>query len=442
MSLIQPRVLKGFRDQLPSLAIPRHAMLEKISKVFTQFGYVPIETPALEYTEILLGKGSDETDKQLYRFEDQGGRDVALRFDLTVPLARFAAMHMNQLGAPFRRYHIAPVWRAEKPQRGRYREFTQCDFDIIGSTAPMSDAEIISIAHSIFSQLEIGHKIRINHRQVLGGFLSCCGADGKQTSVLRAIDKLEKLGEEVVREELKREADLQSEQIDKIFAFLNLSKEHSEAAALLGAAREFVKESESGTAGIDRLSAMNIALSEVISPENYMFDLSIARGLDYYTGVVFETMSSDRPDMGSICSGGRYDNLAGLYTKQELPGVGGSVGLDRTLAVLEEIGRIADKSSNATALLTLLDPGSEGKVMKIASELRKAGAAVEMYPEPSKLAKQLKYANRKGISFVIIAGSNELDRSCASIKDLDRGEQHDDIPLAELPVRLQTLVDA
>lgn len=440
MSLIQPRVLKGFRDQLPKLAIPRHAMLAAITKVFTRHGYVPIETPALEYADILLGKGGAESDKQLYRFEDQGGRDIALRFDLTVPLARFAAMHINELGTPFRRYHIAPVWRAEKPQRGRYREFTQCDFDIIGSMSALSDAEILAVIHAIFAELGIDHSIRVNHRQILNGFLAVCGAEGRETAILRIIDKLEKLGKDAVAGELQNAVGLTAQQSQSVFTFLELSNRHQQSSILLDEAAKLTAGSDAAQEGIGRLRDICRVLEETIDPRRYRIDLSIARGLDYYTGVVFETQSTDLPDIGSICSGGRYDDLAGLYSKRAIPGVGASVGLDRTLAVLEELGRIPDRNSTAEILLTLIEPGSEGRIMGLAKQLRAGGIAAELYPDCGKLGSQLKYADRAGIRWVIIAGGAELQNESISVKDLSTGEQHDGIPLAEAAERLRSML--
>ena len=421
--IIQPRILKGFRDLLPPAALGKQEMLDSIRKVFTLFGYMPIETPALEYSEILLGKGSEETDKQLFRFSDQGGRDVAMRFDLTVPLARFAAMHLNTLGVPFRRYHIAPVWRAEKPQRGRFREFTQCDFDILGSTSASSDAEIVQLIHSIFSELQIPVRIRINHRGLLGGILAVCGAQGREVAALRAIDKLEKLGKDVVSQELQQEAKLDASQIDSLFEMLEASTKNSSALETLAFFESRLADCESGLAGATRLNEIFTSMQEAGIDQQLALDTSIARGLDYYTGVVFETQSVDLPDIGSICSGGRYDNLTGVYSKKSHPGVGASVGLDRTLAALEELGVLSTRSSCALALLTRLDDNLDGARMKLASELRDAGISIEVYPEKSKLGAQLKYADRREIKLAIIAGDSEFKTQTFGVKHLDTGQQ-------------------
>ena len=421
--IIQPRILKGFRDLLPPAALGKQEMLDSIRKVFTLFGYMPIETPALEYSEILLGKGSEETDKQLFRFNDQGGRDVAMRFDLTVPLARFAAMHLNTLGVPFRRYHIAPVWRAEKPQRGRFREFTQCDFDILGATSASSDAEIVQLIHSIFSELKIPVRIRINHRGLLGGILAASGAQDREVAALRAIDKLEKLGRNIVSEELQKEAGLNANQIDSLFEMLEASTKSSSALETLEYFESRLADFENGLAGTIRLKEIFTSMQEAKMDQQIVLDTSIARGLDYYTGVVFETQSVDLPDIGSICSGGRYDDLTSVYSKKSHPGVGASVGLDRTLAALEELGVMSTRSSCALASLTRLDENLDGARMKLAAQLRSAGISIEVYPEKSKLGAQLKYADKRKIKFAIIAGSSEFETETFGIKNLDSGEQ-------------------
>ena len=415
-------------------------MINRIASVFASFGFAPIDTPALEYAEILLGKGSEETDKQLYRFKDQGDRDVALRFDLTVPLARFAAMHINELGTPFRRFHIAPVWRAEKPQRGRYREFIQCDFDIIGTTSVLADAEIVLLTSSIFKTLGVPALVRVNNRRVLNGFLESLNAREHSTSVLRAIDKLDKLGTDVVASELREFAKLNDAQIKSVFAFLELSSRAPSNVELLSELRSFLGKSELGLDGVSQLESVNIVLSECgLDDNNFRVDLAIARGLDYYTGTVLETSLVELPDIGSVCSGGRYDDLASLYTTKHLPGVGASVGLDRLLAAFEELKRLPDKSSTAEVLVTLLDAGTEGKCMSLASFLRAEGFAVEMYPELGRLGGQFKYADKKGIEFVIIAGAPNLQEGRCEVKHLSSGEQSSPLPFADVAPFIQRI---
>lgn len=423
---IEPKILKGFRDLLPGVALLREQMIRKLQDVFCSFGFSPIDTPALEYTEILLGKGSQETDKQMYRFNDNGGRDVALRFDLTVPLARFAAMHINELGTPFKRYHIAPVWRAEKPQRGRYREFFQCDFDTIGSTSPSVDAEVLCVVHQSLCALGIRHTVRLNNRKLLNGLVQSLNATEKSPAILRAIDKLDKLGAEVVTEELKTQAELHQTQIDRIFALLELSKSNYSSSELLVELSSVLADSPLALQGVQELETIAALLDATWSESDaWRIDPSIARGLDYYTGLVFETEFSDMPNIGSIASGGRYDNLAGLYSKKELPGVGGSIGLDRILGAYEELGRISENTSTAQVLVCVLDEGTESRLAALAQHLRASGLNVELYSEASKLGTQLKYANKKSIPFAVIAGSNELAAGKLNLKDLTSGEQTD-----------------
>ncbi len=438
--LIEPRILKGFRDYLPSITIARLEMIRKLERVFASFGFVPIDTPALEYAEILLGKGSDETDKQLYRFLDQGERDVALRFDLTVPFARFTAMHLNELAIPFKRFHIAPVWRAEKPQRGRYREFIQCDFDIIGTDSVLADAEIVAVIHRALTALEINHQIRINNRNLLNGLLQSLGAAGKSVPVLRAIDKLEKLGREVVHEELAREASLSSKQIEDIFTFLALSTEVGDNAHLIQSLRDRFQGNDQAVLGISQLETILSTLpSYEIQPELVRIDLSITRGLDYYTGTVYETTFLDLPGIGSICSGGRYDNLAQLYTKQRLPGVGTSIGLDRILGAFEELKRLAEKSATADVLIALVDEPSFAQAINLSTKIRNAGLNAEVYPEIGKLGAQLKYGSKKGIRYVIIAGEREVSNRVVSIKDLVTGTQTDNVPIGDVVSQLKVM---
>ena len=430
---IEPRVLKGFRDYLPNIAIARTEMISALQSAFSAFGFVPIDTPALEYSDILLGKGSDETDRQLFRFTDQGGRDVALRFDLTVPLARFAAMNINELGTPFRRYHIAPVWRAEKPQRGRYREFIQCDFDIIGTRSVLADAEIVGVIHFALNALKIDHKIRLNNRSVLNGFLAGLGKDQAATSVLRAIDKIDKLGEETVRRELSEQAGLNEKEIGGVFDFLTLSRAEAPRVEMVSELKKFFNGNDAALKGVDELSKILSVLSESgIGDDVCRIDLSIARGLDYYTGSVFETVMTEMPGIGSICSGGRYDNLAGLYTSRDLPGVGASIGLDRILGAYEALDKISGRTSTAAAFVTILDEGTEAACMKIANGLREGGVPTELALEVGKLGNQLKYAGKKGIAFAVIAGKTELEKKLCSVKNLNSGQQTDGVSFERL----------
>jgi histidyl-tRNA synthetase len=416
MSLIQPRTLKGFRDFLPSAMVPRERLMEVARSVYRRYGFVPIDTPALEYLEILTGKGSEETDRQMYHFTDAGGREVGMRFDLTVPFARFAAQHINELGTPFKRYHIAPVWRGEAPQAGRFREFVQCDFDTIGTTGVVSDIETALVIHELLIAIGIDKfVIRINNRQVLTAFLRKQGLEQLATPVLRALDKFEKVGGEQVLKELEQNG-LTSEQANGVLGLASITGTHDQ---VLGQLDQLLVGDELGQNGVGRLKEIAGAMIAAGVPsERFRIDVSIARGLDYYTGVVFETILSDLPNIGSICSGGRYDNLAGLYTKQQLPGIGASLGLDRLLAALEQLGHLPAKHAAADVFIALFDPSRLNDYFQLAKIVRAAGFSAEVYPEEKKLAQQLKYADQRGFPLALIAGSRELDEGKVQIKNL------------------------
>lgn len=421
---IEPRVLKGFRDTMPELALLRNEMMHKLEGSFLSFGFTPIDTPALELSEILLGKGSAETDKQLFRFQDQGGRDVALRFDLTVPLARFVSQHSSVLQFPFKRFHMAPVWRAEKPQKGRYREFIQCDFDIIGADSRLADAEILILTQTALRALDIKAVLRVNNRRILNCFLSSLGKTDSSVAVLRAIDKLEKSGAETVIAELQTEAGLSTEQIEQVLKFVSLSQTASDTEQMLESLRNFFEADSAALSAVAELEEI-IQLYHTAIPErdSLQIDLSIARGLDYYTGLVAETRFVDLPQIGSIASGGRYNDLASLYTKQRLPGVGFSIGLDRILGAYEELKRIPSRSSASQVLLALLDPGTEPAVLTLASELRAQGIKTEVYLEHDKLGNQIKYADKKHIPYLILLGKKELAQNTCTLKILASGQQ-------------------
>lgn len=442
-SIVTPRILKGFKDYPPQVMLPRVAMIQKLQHIFGLHGFPPIDTPALEYSEILLGKGSQETDKQLFRFSDQGGRDVAMRFDLTVPLARFISMYHNELGTPFRRYHIAPVWRAEKPQKGRFREFLQCDFDIIGSHSIVADAEVIHLTHSALKELGVQHVIRINNRRILNGLLEELQIQERASSVLRAIDKLDKLGISVVAEELCREAELDEKTVTMILEFLSFSELGKHTQKLFSKLDAYFQKSALGREGLNQLRTLTEILTAFgIPPDSWQIDLNIARGLDYYTGTVFETMVTELPGFGSVCSGGRYDDLTGVYMKNSLPGVGGSIGLDRLLAALEELNRLPQRQTSAIAMIALteqleigpIDTTMELTEMEIAGKaaflLRSAGVSTEIYPAISSLKAQLKYANRRQFKYAIFV-NREVRK--LNVKNLVTGEQYDNLAPEELP---------
>lgn len=415
--MIEPKTLKGFRDYLPEVMIPREKMMEIARGVYRQYGFVPIDTPALEYLEILTGKGSDETERQLYRFEDHGGRQVGMRFDLTVPLARFVAQHHSQLGLPFKRYHIAPVWRGEAPQAGRFREFVQCDFDTIGTESVAADIETALVMHDLIVAVGVTEfKIHINHRQILTGLLEKLGLLEAAVPVLRALDKLAKIGVDAVAAEMQAVAGLTATQASEV---LKLAAVKGTNAEILKQLEAIVAGNARGEAGLKRLSDMVAGLSAAGVPDSrFELDVSIARGLDYYTGVVFETYLDALPEIGSICSGGRYDNLAGMYTKQHLPGIGASLGLDRLLAALEKLGKLPASKTTVPILVTYFDPDRLADYLKISRTIRNAGFGCELYPEPKKLGAQLKYADQKGFRIAVIAGSQELERGVVQLKDL------------------------
>ncbi len=416
MALIEPRTLKGFRDFLPAAMIPREKLMETARGVYRRYGFVPIDTPALELLEVLTGKGSDETDRQMYHFTDAGGRAVGMRFDLTVPFARFAAQHIAELGTPFKRYHIGSVWRGETPQAGRFREFVQCDFDTIGTIGVVSDIETALVIHELMHSMGIKRfTLRINNRQVLTGLLERMELQGSSTAVLRALDKIEKVGVDQATKELSS-AGLNTLQIDRVLA---LAAIQGSTDSVLSQLDSLLQGSEIGLTGVERLRTICGAMKAAgVKQEFYQLDVSIARGLDYYTGVVFETILGDLPSIGSVCSGGRYDNLASLYTKQHLPGIGASLGLDRLLAAMEQLGMISKTVSSADVFIPLFDASRIDDYFQLASIVRNAGWSTEVYPEAKKLGQQLKYADQRGFRIALVAGSQELDAGQVQIKNL------------------------
>ncbi len=416
--IIQPRVLKGFRDFLPDAEMERRDLTERLEKVFRTFGFVPIDTPALEYAEILLGKGGGETDKQVYRFRDHGDRDVALRFDLTVPFARFMAEHAGELYLPFKRYHIAKVWRGENTQRGRYREFTQCDFDVVGVDCASSDFETIQVIADSMRALGVeDFLIRVNHRGIVNRFLAAAGAESASSDILRIADKLEKAGAAEVRAQLASAA---GEGIaDRVLDFTRKERDFPETLAKITAA-----------AGGDNPDSARLgeifecARAAGIS-DRLVLDPSITRGLDYYTGVVFETSLEALPEIGSVCSGGRYNELASLYTRQHLPGVGAAIGLDRLLAALEALGRSNRRSGNTRVLIFHVEDGFLPRYWELARELRAAGIPCEVYPENRKLSQQFAYAEKKAVPFGIFLGAAESARGVLTVKNLATRESRE-----------------
>jgi len=424
MARITPRTLKGFRDYLPEAMIPRERLVETARRVYRSYGFSPIDTPALEYLEVLAGKGGEESDKQLYKFQDHGGRWVGLRFDLTVPLARFAAQHIAALGTPLKRYHIAAVWRGENTQRGRYREFMQCDFDTIGTLSAAADIETALVIHDLFRAIGFeAFTIRLNNRMVLAGLLERLDLAERATPILRALDKLGKIGPAAVADEMQATAGATAAQTAEV---LRLAALEGTSDEILSRLDPLVAGSERGAEGVARLDAVLRAVEAAgVAPQRLALDVSIARGLDYYTGTIYETFLDALPAIGSVCSGGRYDNLAELFTSQALPGIGASLGLDRLLAAMDELGMIEKVRTLAPVFIPYFDKDRLHDYLRLASALRASGIGAEVFPAPKRLGQQLKYADRRGFRLALIAGTSEFESGTCQLKDLAAGTQED-----------------
>lgn len=421
MSSAEPRVLKGFRDYLPGKMVPRQKMLRAIERTFERFGFLPLMTPALEYLDILTGKYGDEGESLIYRFRDQGGRDVALRYDLTVPLARVVAQH-PELGLPFRRYQVAPVWRAEKPARGRFREFVQCDGDIVGSSDMAADAEVVCLAAELLSDLGVREfVIRLNNRKVLSGLVAKLGVTdaGKEAAILRTIDKLPKIGEEETKRLLEEDG-LDERQVARAFEFLAL---RGETAEVLAGLRRFFDGDERGLRGTAELEEVLSIVRAAGLGQRTELDLSIARGLNYYTGTIYEAFLGGLPGFGAVVGGGRYDTLIGIFRGEEIPGVGVSLGVDRLLEGLEELGIVEEASNVASALVSVFGPEGAPYSARVAAKLRAVGISCALYPAYHKLGKQFRYAERARFRWVIVAGPDEEARGEVAVKDLSTGRQ-------------------
>lgn len=424
-TFIQPKILKGFRDFLPQDEILRSDLIEKLTKTFRSYGFVPIDTPVLEYTEILLRKSNGETEKQMFRFEDNGGRDVAMRFDLTVPFARFTAQHKEELYFPFKRYHISKVWRGEKPQAGRYREFVQCDFDTVGSDSAVSDFETLSLMKAALSAIGVDEiKIHVNHRGIFNRFLKKLGLSEKSEDILRAVDKIAKVGEEKVSAELEEitgNADSSAKIIDYIKPLSSLEETLSHIEDLAGGEDEDSK----------RMKTIFSMMKAAGIEGTYMLDPAITRGLDYYTGIVYETFLEKLPSIGSVCSGGRYDNLAGLYMKEKLPGVGSSIGLDRLIAGLSELGITNAKGSYLDVEIFNTDENLNVQYQEVAAKLRKEGISVEVFPDTVKINKQYSVTDKKQIPWGIMLSSNSETANTITLKNLKTREIFESISIED-----------
>lgn len=423
---VVPRLLKGFRDYLPARMIPRQRMVAAIERTFQSFGFPPLMTPALEHLDILKGKCGEEGDSLLYQFKTLGGRDVALRYDLTVPLARVIGQY-GELTLPFRRYQIAPVWRAEKPGRGRFREFVQCDADIVGSPEMSADAEVVQLACELLEALQVdAYAVRVNNRKVLTGLMQKVGINSKaEAGVLRTIDKLPKIGEENLRDLLRSENGLDDERIGAICRFLAIAGGHAE---ILGQLEEMFPQGP-GAAGTEELGKL-FAILDGLGMSGVEIDLSIARGLTYYTGTIYETFLTGLPGYGAVMAGGRYDGLVGTFKGQEIPAVGISLGIDRLLEGLVELKLLEERETVARILVTVFGPETAVYSARIARILRKAGLDCELFPSYARMGKQLRHADRRGQRWVVVAGADEEARGEVAVKDLASPSEENQVAVA------------
>lgn len=420
MKNIEPRTLKGFRDFLPGAAQMRLAAIEKIRSVFQRFGFLPLETPTLEYADVLTGKYGNEGEKLLYRFRDQGNRNVAMRYDLTVPLARVVAQYPD-IPKPFRRYQIAPVWRADNPQKGRYREFWQCDADIAGSASVLADADIILVAAAVLRALGITtFQVQVNNRKLLNSVLRAARIeDNNVSAVLRTIDKWEKIGRTGVFDELG--SFLTKEQLETLRVFLPADSQPLKENGWNEAVAPLLDDE--GAQGLRELRDVLGLCSKNTDIQDVRGVLNLARGLDYYTGTIFEIVLTEKPEFGSIIGGGRYDQLIGRFTGTDMPAVGMSVGLDRLLVAMDELGIEQGSQPTAQVFVALLDNDLREDVLGLVNELRSVGIATAVSYDATKLEKQLKYADTVGIPFVVLYGKKEQEAGTVVLKDLRKREQ-------------------
>ena len=424
MDKIKPRTLSGFMELQPDKQVQMDKMRAVLAETYARYGFTPLDTPAIEAAEVLLAKGGGETEKQIYRFT-KGESDLALRCDLTVPLAKYVAANYGQLTFPFRRYQIGKVWRGERAQRGRFREFYQADIDIIGDGALdiLNEAEIPAIIYDTFTRLGLHRfRIRVNNRKVLNGFFAILGLSEQAGDVLRTIDKLDKIGADKVRALLTDTCGVTSEQADEILRFIACPGTSADKLAFL---EQYRGRSDVFDTGLDELRTVVGYLPAFGVPEeNFELDLTIARGLDYYTGTVYETVLLDHPEVGSICSGGRYDDLAGYYTNKSLPGVGISIGLTRLFYILQEQNMISDAVLTAPADVLILPMTDDlSAAVSLASMLRAGGLRVQLYSEKKKFKAKIGYADKLGIPFVIFLGEDEIAQNVCALKNMVTGEQ-------------------
>ena len=424
MERIKPRTLSGFMELLPGKQAKMERMMEILRTTYAQYGFAPLDTPVIEDAQILLAKGGGETEKQIYRFT-KGDSDLALRFDLTVPLAKYVALHYGELAFPFRRYQIGKVYRGERAQRGRFREFYQADIDIIGdgSLSILNEAEIPAVIYKIFRGFGLNRFcIRVNNRKLLNGFYAMLGLEEKSGDIMRTVDKLEKIGAEKVREILVDDLALTDEQAQDILRFMAITGSN---AQVLSALEGYKGRNETFDTGLSELYAVTANLAAFGVPESHFaVDLTIARGLDYYTGTVYETTLLDYPQIGSVCSGGRYDNLAEYYTDKKLPGVGISIGLTRLFYVLDEQGLLSDNAGDASVQALVLPMTADpAPAIALAEALRTGGLRVQLYGENKKFKQKMSYADKLGVPFAVLLGEDEINAGKCSVKDMRSGEQ-------------------
>lgn len=419
---VKPRILPGFMELLPEDQILFNKIYDTIREVYESFGFLPLDTPIIELSEVLLAKAGGETEKQIYRF-NKGDTDLALRFDLTVPLARYVAQHSGQLTFPFKRYQMNKVYRGERPQKGRFREFYQCDIDIIGNEELdiTYDAEIPAVIYNVFKKLNLGKfTIRLNNRKVLNGFFENLGLVDKISDILRNIDKIDKIGKDNVIECL-RELEIEEDKINKIIEFITVSGTDKEKIQALKAMNIENEKFNEGVSELEFVTENMLAFG--IADDYFEIDLTIARGLDYYTGTVYETVLDDYRSLGSVCSGGRYDNLAEYYTNSKLPGIGISIGLTRLFYQLKEAGIIASERSSLVDVLVVPMNVNIDYVIKVATAIRNDGFVTDVYYAKKGMKQKMKYANKLGIPFVAVIGEDEVTNGCVALKNMNTGEQ-------------------
>ena len=424
MAKVSPRTLSGFMELLPEQQMKMERMMEILRQSYSVYGFTPLDTPIIESAEVLLAKGGGETEKQIYRFM-KGESDLALRFDLTVPLAKYVAGHYGELTFPFRRYQIGKVYRGERAQRGRFREFYQADIDVIGDGKLdiINEAEIPAIIYNTFSKLGITKfKIKVNNRKILNGFYAMNGMSERAGDIMRTVDKLDKIGAEKVRQLLIDDVEMLPCKAENVLDFMAICGSNDEVIAALERYRGM---DETFDQGLDELRTVTGYLAAFGVPEeNFAVDLTIARGLDYYTGTVYETEMTEHPEIGSVCSGGRYDNLAEYYTDKQLPGVGISIGLTRLFYVLNEQGLLSDEIVTAPCD-ALVIPMTEdaGFAISAATALRAGGVRTQLYGEKKKFKAKMSYADKLKVPFVVLVGEDEINEGVLSVKNMQTGEQ-------------------